>query len=64
MMGGYDIEHAMMLLIPEAWEKNDRDTKMKDYYQYYSITSNLGMVPQQCVLQMEKKLEQYLTEMG
>ncbi len=36
MMGGYDIEHAMMLLIPEAWEKNNQNTKMKDYYQYYS----------------------------
>ena len=36
MMGGYDIEHAMMLLIPEAWEKNEQNPVMKDYYEYYS----------------------------
>ncbi len=36
MMGGYDIEHAMMLLIPEAWEKNEQNPIMKDYYEYYS----------------------------
>ena len=36
IMGGYDIEHAMMLLIPEAWEKNEQNSSMKDYYEYYS----------------------------
>ena len=36
MMGGYSIEHAMMLLIPEAWEKNIQNSSMKDYYEYYS----------------------------
>ena len=36
MMGGYDIEQAMMLLIPEAWEKNEQNLLMKDYYEYYS----------------------------
>jgi len=36
MMGGYSIEHAMMLLIPEAWEKNIQKSSMKDYYEYYS----------------------------
>jgi glutamate synthase (NADPH/NADH) large chain len=34
--GGYDIEHAIMLLIPEAWEKNEQNPIMKDYYEYYS----------------------------
>ena len=36
MTGGYSIEHAMMLLIPEAWEKNIQNSSMKDYYEYYS----------------------------
>ena len=36
IMGGYDIEHAMMLLIPEAWEKNEQNSTLKDYYEYYS----------------------------
>ena len=36
MIGGYDIEHAMMLLIPEAWEKKNVIPKMRDYYEYYS----------------------------
>ena len=36
MIGGYDIEHAMMLLIPEAWEKDKTNPKMRDYYEYYS----------------------------
>ncbi len=36
IMGGYDLEHAIMLLIPEAWEKRDQDILMKNYYEYYS----------------------------
>ncbi len=36
IMGGYDLEHAIMLLIPEAWEKRDQDILMKNYYRYYS----------------------------
>ena len=37
IVGGYSIEQAMMLLIPEAWEKNVmHSNKIKSYYQYYS----------------------------
>ena len=37
IIGGYSIEKAMMLLIPEAWEKNiTQSTEMRSYYQYYS----------------------------
>ena len=37
IIGGYDIEEAMMLLIPEAWEKNKYQNKeLKSYYNYNS----------------------------
>ncbi len=37
IIGGYDIEQAMMLLIPEAWEKNKHHSKqLNSYYNYYS----------------------------
>ena len=33
IIGGYSIEQAMMLLIPEAWEKNSNHSKeLKSYY--------------------------------
>ena len=40
IMGGYDLAHAMMILIPEAWQnsKNMNDMK-KAFYQYYSMFS-------------------------
>ena len=35
--GGYSIEHAMMLLIPEAWQNaNNMNKRKKDFYKYYS----------------------------
>ena len=37
IIGGYDIEKAMMLLIPEAWEKNtSHSTELANFYEYYS----------------------------
>ena len=37
IIGGYDVEQAMMLLIPEAWEKNKHHSKnLNSYYNYYS----------------------------
>ncbi len=37
MIGGYEIEEAMMMLIPEAWEKNNRQTKsLNAYFNYHS----------------------------
>ena len=39
MIGGYDIEEAMMMLIPEAWEKNKLQNK--DLKSYYNYNSNL-----------------------
>ena len=37
IIGGYSIEQAMMLLIPEAWEKNStHSNELKLYYQYYA----------------------------
>ena len=37
IIGGYDIEKAMMLLIPEAWEKNtSHSTKLTAFYDYHA----------------------------
>ena len=37
IIGGFDIEEAMMLLIPEAWEKNKHHSKIVNtYFDYYS----------------------------
>ena len=37
IIGGYDIEKAMMLLIPEAWEKNSFHSKeLRSFYDYYA----------------------------
>ena len=37
IIGGYDIEKAMMLLIPEAWEKNKFHSKeLTSFYDYYA----------------------------
>ena len=37
IIGGYDIEKAMMLLIPEAWEKNISHSKeLNSFYDYHA----------------------------
>ena len=37
IIGGYDIEKAMMLLIPEAWEKNNfHSRELTTFYDYYA----------------------------
>jgi glutamate synthase domain-containing protein 2/glutamate synthase domain-containing protein 1/glutamate synthase domain-containing protein 3 len=37
VMGGYSLAHAMMLLIPEAWEKHSlMDDKRRAFYEYYA----------------------------
>ena len=37
IIGGYDIEQAMMLMIPEAWEKNKFNSlEVKSFYKYFS----------------------------
>ncbi|MFL2679763.1 MAG: glutamate synthase large subunit [Alphaproteobacteria bacterium] len=37
IIGGFDIEEAMMLLIPEAWEKNKHHSKIiNNYFNYFS----------------------------
>ena len=37
VMGGYSLSHAMMLMIPEAWNGNDlMDPKRRAFYEYYS----------------------------
>ena len=40
IMGGYSLAHAMMLLIPEAWQNStNMDENKKAFYQYYSTFS-------------------------
>ena len=37
IIGGYDIEKAMMLLIPEAWEKNtSHSSSLTSFYDYHA----------------------------
>ena len=37
-MGGRSLPHAMMMMIPEAWEKHsDIDTARKNFYEYHSM---------------------------
>jgi glutamate synthase (NADPH/NADH) large chain len=37
VMGGYSLAHAMMLLIPEAWEKhNTMDASRRAFYEYHA----------------------------
>ena len=37
VMGGYSLPHAMMLMIPEAWNGNElMDPKRRAFYEYYS----------------------------
>ena len=37
VLGGYSLSHAMMLLIPEAWEKNAlMDEKRRAFYEFYA----------------------------
>ena len=37
IIGGYDIDKAMMLLIPEAWEKSkSHSTELSAFYEYYA----------------------------
>ena len=39
-IGGYDLAHAMMILIPEAWQNAKKmDKRKKAFYQYYSMFS-------------------------
>ena len=38
VIGGFDIEEAMMLLIPEAWEKNKHHSKqVNSYFEYFKL---------------------------
>nr|WP_255478885.1 glutamate synthase large subunit [Erythrobacter sp. EC-HK427] len=37
LLGGYSLAHAMMVLIPEAWAKNDlMDPKRRAFYEYHA----------------------------
>ncbi|WP_442866743.1 glutamate synthase large subunit [Aurantiacibacter sp. MUD61] len=37
LLGGYSLAHAMMMLIPEAWAKNDlMDPKRRAFYEYHA----------------------------
>ncbi|WP_416830661.1 MAG: glutamate synthase large subunit [Erythrobacter sp.] len=37
LAGGYSLAHAMMMLIPEAWESNDlMDPKRRAFYEYHA----------------------------
>src|SRR5512137_2892926 len=37
LMGGYSLAHAMMLMIPEAWEKhNTMDANRRAFYEYHA----------------------------
>jgi glutamate synthase (NADPH/NADH) large chain len=37
VMGGYSLAQAMMLMIPEAWEKHTlMDEKRRAFYEYYA----------------------------
>ena len=37
LAGGYSLAHAMMMLIPEAWGKNDlMDPKLRAFYEYHA----------------------------
>ena len=63
IIGGYDIEQAMMLMIPEAWEKNKfKVLKLNLFINTFQTILNHGMVPQQCVSLMEERLVEYLIE--
>ena len=63
IIGGYDIEEAMMLLIPEAWEKNEHHPNtLNSYYNYFSNFIEPWDGPAAMCLPMEKKLVQFLIE--
>ncbi len=37
VLGGRSLPHVMMMLIPDAWERNDlMDEKLKDFYKYHA----------------------------
>jgi glutamate synthase (NADPH/NADH) large chain len=37
VMGGYSLAHAVMMMIPEAWESNDRmDERRRAFYEYHA----------------------------
>ncbi|MFN2099504.1 glutamate synthase large subunit [Altererythrobacter sp. MF3-039] len=37
LLGGYDLAHAMMMLIPEAWAKNElMDPALRSFYEYHA----------------------------
>jgi glutamate synthase (NADPH/NADH) large chain len=36
-LGGYSLPHAMLMMIPEAWEKHaDMDPKVRDFYRFHA----------------------------
>ena len=63
IIGGFDIEEAMMLLIPEAWEKNKHHSKIVNtYFDYYSNHIEPWDGPAAMCFTDGKKLVQFLIE--
>ena len=63
IIGGYDIEEAMMLLIPEAWEKNEHHPNtLNSYYNYFSNFIEPWDGPAAMCFTDGKKLVQFLIE--
>ena len=43
-LGGRSIEHAVLMMIPEAWENNsDMDQDRRDFYRYHAALMSHGM---------------------
>ena len=64
IIGGFNIEEAMMLLIPEAWEKNKHHSKaVNTYFDYHSNYIEPWDGPAAMCFTDGKKLEQFLIGM-
>ena len=65
IIGGYSIEQAMMLLIPEAWEKNSNHSKeLRSYYEYYANYIEPWDGPAAMCFTDGQKIEEFLDRNG
>src|SRR3546814_10704204 len=43
VMSGYSLAHAMMIMIPEAWEQHtDMDESRRAFYEYHAAMMEIG----------------------
>ena len=61
--GGYSVDHAMMLLIPEAWQNaKNMNTRKKEFYKYYSQLSEPWDGPAAVAFTDGKKNRSYIRQ--